>query len=160
MIPCLQKLTDGASRLDVVNDTYKDNSLKSHAIYMRGTGGRLHKVQGNTKLPRDLNTFLRNDHNKTELILYLCDVVLSEMKEDGKTIVFTTGAEVRSVPVRGNNKLHPCNHEEAVTKIFLDVADAAESNIETFLIRTNDTDVLVLAVVYASQRDLNICIMW
>ena len=57
-------------RLDVVNDVYKEDSLKSHVRGIRGTGVRIHKVDNSTKLPRDWKAFLTNDTNKTLLISY------------------------------------------------------------------------------------------
>ena len=49
------------------------------------------------------------------------------------------------------SNLQNCNHEEADTRIFLHLVDAiARSEAGTFLIRTVDTDVVVLSVYAAS----------
>ena len=152
----LRVLLDGASRLDVVNDVHKENSLKSHTRGTRGTGVRIHIINGSTKLQRDWKSFLRNDYNKTKLISYLADEVTTEMRDDENTIIFTTNEEVRSVPERDNTALEPCDQEEADSRMFLHIADAAAQGNTTFMIRTNDTDVVVLSVVYASKKNLDI----
>ena len=143
-------------RLDVVNDVYKEDSLKSHVRGLRGTGGRIHKVDNSTKLPRDWKAFLRNDTNKTLLISYLAQEVTSQMKNEQKTMVFTTGERVLSVPDRDSSTLHPCNQEEADSRIFLHADDAVEAGSSSIIIRTNDTDVVVLAVVYAAKTKVQV----
>ena len=48
-----------------------------------------------------------------------------------------------------------CNHEEADTRIFVHVRDAVEHGAQNVLIRTVDTDVVVIAVVKYS----NLCLI-
>ena len=120
---------------------------------------RLSRITNNTKLPRDWKSFLRSDSNKTLLVSYLAEEVLSAMKDDGKTIVFTIDDKVRSVPERDNSRLQPCNHEEADTRMFLHMNDSAMEDDNapmTFLFITNDTDVVVNSVVAASRSNLQI----
>lgn len=47
--------------------------------------------------------------------------------------------------------LAPCNHEEADTRIILHAAEAVSTGHKRVLIRTVDTDVVVLAVTFALQ---------
>ena len=42
--------------------------------------------------------------------------------------------------------LSPCTHEEADTRMFLHAADAVQQGDRKILLRTVDTDVLLLAV--------------
>lgn len=44
------------------------------------------------------------------------------------------------------NCLGPCNHEEADTRMMLHLADAVYCGYRKILIRTVDTDVVVLAI--------------
>ena len=90
----LRGLLGKVQRLDVVNDVYEEDSLKSHVRGIRGTGGRIHKVDNSTKLPRDWKAFLRYDNNKTLLKSYLAKEVISLLKNDDKTILFTTADSV------------------------------------------------------------------
>ena len=83
-MPYLRNLK--SSRVDVVNDVYKDNSLKSHVRGLRGNGGKIYKVDKNTKLPRDWKAFLRNDENKTLLVSFLANEITSQTQQDNKLI--------------------------------------------------------------------------
>ena len=65
-----------ATRLDVVWDTYKPDSLKESAREKRGKGRR-RKVSDDTKLPGNWMDFLRDPSNKKELFLFLT----SKLKE-------------------------------------------------------------------------------
>ena len=157
-MPYLRNLLKESARVDVVNDVYQDDSLKSHVRGLRGAGVRINKVQGSTKLPRDWNSFLRSDSNKVLLIAYLAEEVISEMKDDGKIIVFTVEDHVKSVPERSNSGLQPCNQEEADSRMFLHINDAAKYGHTSYMIRTKDTDVVVLAVAHASKNNQQIYI--
>ena len=44
------------------------------------------------------------------------------------------------------NNLQPCSHEEADTRIFVHVLDAIEQGHSKVMIRTVDTDVVILAI--------------
>lgn len=74
-------------RVDVVFDQYQYDpaSLKSYTREQRGVGVR-RKVSPTGKLPKDWNTFLRNDTNKTELFSLLADRIYQN--ENG--IVYAT----------------------------------------------------------------------
>ena len=64
---------------------YDPASLKSYTREQRGVGVR-RKVSPTGKLPKDWNTFLRNDTNKTELFSLLADRIYQN--ENG--IVYAT----------------------------------------------------------------------
>ena len=46
------------------------------------------------------------------------------------------------------NILSPCNHEEADTRVILHALDAARKEACKILIRTIDTDIVILAIAY------------
>ena len=133
-----------AARLDIVWDTYNENSLKKSARENRGSGAR-RRVAPSVKVPSNWNSFLRVDDNKTELFKLLAEAVGS-IDMPGKELYSTYGD---SVVTRGAREciegLQPCSHEEADTRIFLHVLQAAKQH-DRIMIRTVDTDVFVLAV--------------
>ena len=51
--------------------------------------------------------------------------------------------------------LAPCTHEEADTRIILHLEDAARKEYKTVLIRTVDTDVVVLAIAAVDHLDIS-----
>ena len=46
------------------------------------------------------------------------------------------------------HSLAPCSHEEADTRIFVHVKDCTQTGHNKIVIRTGDTDVIVLAVAH------------
>ena len=67
--------------------------------------------------------------------------------QHGKELIITTGVTVLSKPlVEDLESLSPCNHEEADTRMILHVNHATHHGHHKIMIRTVDTDVVVLAV--------------
>ena len=87
--------------------------------------------------------FLWVDANKTQLFNYLAQCVITAETE--KLIVTTQGPTVLSDHPVDQSGLSPCTHEEADTRIMVHLADAAQLT-KRVMIRTVDTDVVVLAV--------------
>ena len=56
--------------------------------------------------------------------------------------------------------LQPTNHEEADTRLFLHVADAVYSGHKSVLIRTTDSDVVVIAVQVITHMKNKIDELW
>ena len=137
-------------RLDLVWDEYIDESLKAATRAKRGDGVR-RRVQPSVPIPKNWHQFLCIEENKRELFRYLSSEV-SKVEMPEKEIVVTTGAEVEIYPQR-QTQLAPCNHEEADTRIMLHVAEAATHGHKAIMIRSVDTDVMVLAIYFASKME-------
>lgn len=72
-----------------------------------------------------------------------------------KQIVATSGSGVQCIPpTQDTGNLAPCDHEEADTRMFVHVADAVNKGYNKILIRSVDTDVVVLAVAAAAKLDV------
>ena len=90
--------------------------------------------------------------------IYICQTVSSQWpeKSEERTSVGElqqaiqyqeTGQNVLCTRVnRDGSTLSPCSHKEADTRMFIHVADAANQGFHRILLRTMDTDVVVLAV--------------
>ncbi|KAK3732423.1 hypothetical protein QZH41_018359, partial [Actinostola sp. cb2023] len=143
-IPYVISQLRSAQRIDIAWDTYKDDSLKSGTRDRRGSGAR-RRVALSVKIPPNWKSFLRVNENKTELFRLLAEEVI-DIDAQGKEVYSTYGNEVLSNTARAAlDGLQPCNHEEADSRIFLHVHDAALQH-RRILIRSVDTDVFVLAV--------------
>ena len=145
----------GVSRLDIVWDCYSVSSLKGGCRSRRGAGIR-RRVEANTKIPKNWNDFLKDDKNKEELFVFLAKESMN-VNGDGQ-IVSTCKTEVLTSEERDVSLLAPCDHEEADTRIFLHMADCVQHGHSRFMIRTVDTDVVVLAVAVCSK--LNVSELW
>ena len=72
--------------------------------------------------------------------------------EEGKELYSTCGDRVLTSANRSDlRSLEPCNHEEVDTRLSVHVLDACSSGHRRILIKTNDADVMVLAVSVAEN---------
>ena len=145
--PCITKQLERTKRVDIVWDIYKDDSLKAGTREKRGEGTR-RRVLPSTAIPNDWHSFLRVDENKVELFHFLSEQAALLQVAEGKE-VYTTLEE--KVLHSGSNRqdlsrLEPCIHEEADTRIMLHAKDSAVSGNERIIIRTIDTDIVVLSI--------------
>ena len=150
-IPYIKAQLFHVNRLDIVWDEYLENSLKATTRSKRGSGVR-QRVAADNKLPGNWKEFLRADQNKQDLFKYLTECVTSI--DVDKQVISTYGRQVLStIPIPSNNigRLAPCNHEEADTRMLLHAADATQCGYTKILLRTVDTDVLVLAVAFSGK---------
>ena len=69
---------------------------------------------------------------------------------EGKKIFSTLGASILSSDDTDVGSLAPYSHEEADSRMMIHVSDASFNGHQHIKIRTNDTDVLVLAICIAS----------
>ncbi|KAJ8353418.1 hypothetical protein SKAU_G00209850 [Synaphobranchus kaupii] len=142
-IPYLQKQLQDTKRLDVVWDTYIPDSLKESTREKRGQGVR-RKVSGPTKLPGNWMDFLRDPINKKELFDFLTSRIEEFSWPPTKALHVTSGQAVSSFG--SSSMMNCCNHEEADTRIVVHVQHALEHGAKTVLVRTVDTDVIVILV--------------
>ena len=158
-LPFINKQLKGCRRLDLVWDQYPLHSLKDSTRKKRGQGVR-RKVTLNGLLPNNWATFLRSTENKIELFALLAEHFTMNFNDTGALLVSTYNSTVISsskIFCLDNDTLSPCNHEEADTRMFLHVAHASKQ-FSNILIKTVDTDVVVLAISLFTQ--LNISRLW
>ncbi|KAK3703666.1 hypothetical protein QZH41_002431 [Actinostola sp. cb2023] len=147
-LPYIQAQSRHVDRLDVVWDEYVENSLKATTRGNRGAGVR-RRVAGTNRLPSNWKEFLRVDENKRELFKFLAECISN--LDVQKQIITTYGDQVLCTLPRDTSSLAPCSHEEADTRMMLHVQDAVQHGYEKIMLRTVDTDVLILAVAVLSQ---------
>ena len=152
-LPYITKSLENVQRVDLAWDEYIPNSLKACTREKRGTGARM-RVLPSVIVPRNWQDFLRSDDNKKELFTFLSEQAMTIVIE-GKQIVATHGTKVLcSPPLMVGSALSPCSHEEADTRMMVHVADAVGNGHKSIMIRTADTDVVVLAVAAVATISL------
>ena len=159
LIPFLKSQLVDVERLDVVWDRYLPNSLKQQARMVRGEGSR-RRVLDNTIIPTNWSGFLHNNANKKELFCFLSDKI-TKINVHNKEIYTTHLDKVLSANIAHNelkDEIEPCNHEEADTRMLLHGAHAARHGHRKVVLRTVDTDVLVLAI--AQMNNLQLSELW
>ena len=108
-IPCVVRHLQHVSRLDLVWDSYRADSLKASTREQRGKGVR-RCVVDSAVIPGNWQSFLRVDSNKVELFSYLSTMLAESFQEEGKELVVTDGEQVIGVPQQEDvNSLAPCN---------------------------------------------------
>ena len=150
-IPYVVRQLQHVSRLDLVWDSYRADSLKASTREHRGKGVR-RRVVDLAVIPGNWQSFLRVDSNKVELFSYLSTMLAESFQEERKELVVTDGEKVICVPQQEDvNSLAPCNQEEADHRMMLHVAHAAQHGHHQIQVRTVDTDVVVLAVMVVQK---------
>ena len=107
-------------------------------------------MEASSNLPGNWQEFLRIDANKIELFAFLAKHIARSVIT--KQIIVTSGSDVLCIPPsEDTSSLAPCDHEEADTRIIVHLADAVRKGCKSILVRTVDTDVVVLAVAAAAH---------
>jgi len=140
----------GVRRVDVVWDVYIPNSLKNATREKRGHGERMAVTLG-TRLPkRGWVSFLRESSNKKRLFELLA-TCMGSLSVDGVEFYSTHNSSVVSSSNADRSRFNDCNHEEADTRLLVHLVDAVQQGHRTTIIRTTDSDVLLLAVATVHQ---------
>ena len=69
-------------------------------------------------------------------------------------VISTVDVDVISSTTIDKAGLVPCDHEEADTRIFIYAKHASVNGMKKILIRTADTDVVILAIVFAKKLEV------
>jgi hypothetical protein len=145
---------DGCTRVDVIFDAYKDNSIKTATRQKRS--GKTRKVRrivdsGSVVLPYSWPSFLALEENKINLIQFLSKELLVRANNlpTGSELVIAGGPESdeHAASSVGRDVGHLMStQEEADTRLILHAYDAKHQGYEKIVICCRDTDVLVLAI--------------
>ena len=167
---CMLKGTGDAAIVHWVVDTYPTISIK-HAEHARRDDiiGVLHYSikSGKQPVPNQYKKALRSGPYKEELLSFLLKTWAND--EDGgfatllsnRKVYVTSGKDCFCLAVHGAGAITSTpqvdltsNHEEADTRILLHAKHASSESEAPILLRSPDTDVLVLAVFLCSREQL------
>ena len=101
-------------------------------------------MTGQTKLPGNWPDFLCDPKNKQELFTLISSIIASTAWPSGKQVFITSGTNV--VGTDSCHFMMPCNHEEGDTRILIHLINALEHGSSICLVRTVDTDVVVILI--------------
>ena len=83
-------------------------------------------VKENTPIVKNWSKFLKEDSNKIELFNLIAEKITTN-RYDGKVVIATKGDGIVSLVAVDEENITPCNHEEADTRIFLNVKHLSEA---------------------------------
>ena len=160
----LFKLLSSTSKIVFfVTDRYLENSTKSLERKGRNTSGTIrYEVRRREQAkPKQYDKFLRNPENKLSLIRFLLDDWKKKPPTilQGKEIYATLDDkgyhifEKNGIVIMEDSPDISSEQEEADTKMFLCAKYAPTIGASSVCINTIDTDVLILALYYSSQRN-------
>ena len=156
--PFFAEFANNVTRMDIVFDNYNPDSLKNEEREQRGMGPRI-RVKDSTRTPKKWTLFLKNTENKTELFRLLCKHLQTINDSDGKRQIVCAYDDSASVNSDIDiTSLIPCKQEEADTRMFLHVQHASNHGHTNILIKTVDSDVVVIAV--ALFFELEVSYLW
>ena len=140
------------SSLDIVWGTHRPMSIKGQTRDGRGHGGRL-EVCPNVQIPGNWSEFLRDSTNTVELFKYLSGQVMQRFHSGGDIyITMSNGTTVGHVgPAEDMPTV--CNQEEADTRILLHIIHALNCGFSSILIKTSDSDVIVILIHHLQYFD-------
>ncbi|MGH0147547.1 UNVERIFIED_CONTAM: hypothetical protein FKN15_012345 [Acipenser sinensis] len=109
-------------------------------------------MEPSSAVPQNWHELLRIDDNKMELFSFLATNAAA--MDTNKQVISTHHSGVLCTQPRDVSGLAPCNHEEANTRLILQVEDAVKQGHTKVSIRTVDTTVIILAVTSAQRLDI------
>ena len=144
---------DHAERIDLIFDVYIQASLKAGVRKKRGVAPPM-VVRGITKV-KNWGRFLKNESNKQSLFQYIATYAQSVDISENKQLVVTCRDSVLTNPDSKalNESLSPCDHEEADTRMILHMKQIFDDSASSVILRTVDTDVVVLAIAASAQHE-------
>ena len=74
----IKLLPSGYKRVDIVADTYQENSIKSVERKDRWDASKILVKSAKSKIPRDFASFLLNNDNKTKMIELIFGTIIKE----------------------------------------------------------------------------------
>ena len=156
----VQNLGSSFDRLDLVFDQYFQSSLKEETRKNRGSGSRF-LFTGETTLPKCMgDNFLKNSENKNDLSEFLAQKNI-ELHQGNKilivsfkdTVLYKPSTHAINLP---DTSISECQSEEADQRLIRHTLHClADCQLyERVVIRTIDTDVLILLISYISLLEL------
>ena len=151
----LANFSDTFTRVDVIFDCYNSDSIKKATRQRRSRDIRSIRriISGlDVKLPTSWKSFIALEANKVNLISFLAKVFLEKAATLPSNMEFvvaggTTNEDVFTSHNRSVEHL-VSNHEEADTRIILHARDASSLGYKRIVVRSSDTDVLVLLLYH------------
>ena len=149
----LDRLPKSYDRIDIVVDTYRQNSLKNPERTRRGTTEKVLVQSAKSRLLRNFNDFLKNGENKTRLIEIIEAVIIKRKDEilerlKCNEVLFSRDqvcTRITKFPVESVDSLSS-NQEEADTKLMLHDRDVLVDAVVLVRSPSGDIDINVLFI--------------
>ena len=144
----------GVDIIDFIFDRYLENSIKTQT--RGGSGeGMLISVRKDIPSCEDFKTFMRDSHNKAELFFMMAASV-NQIRNVPTSVIATVYEKMLSNCFDIDfEKIMPCNHKKADTRLILHVFDACRKSYKKLTTACSDTDIAVIALYHFYDLDVN-----
>jgi hypothetical protein len=146
-----------SDRIDVVFDTYQENSIKNCERLARGaeTGHHLQSISAK-QIVRKWRMFLTTIRNKSSLITFLVQEWMKEenrQKLQDKILYVTDGAKCYMMTSQDSKEVPElqCQQEEADGRLLLHAKHAAQDGYQSAIIASEDTDVFIMSLACSDR---------
>ena len=146
----VMELSANFHRIDVICDQYFEKSLKNQTRSERGLGSNVN-FDDLTSFPNDFgDNFLKNSDNKEKLNHFLAEKMITLHANSDKCLVITKGNSIitNTQDMLNDELLKFCPSEEADPRLLRHMIQCVQSGMSTVVVRTVDSDVLVLLLAY------------
>ena len=142
-------------RVDIVQDKYFLKSIKNAMRSTRGSGRGIRVCfEENDLIIDDLEAFIANSENKSDLNSLIAEYAARATTWNwGGEVCVTYGRGVRSTQDGSLDMMQFIDevHEEADNRIVVHINNMLESGIDKILVRTGDTDVIIIILGFMSH---------
>ena len=164
----LSSIPKNFRRVDLVADTYRDISIKSEERENRNSSSKIIIGSIKSKIPKDVEKFLSNNENKTQLI----QLIFRYIQQNFSAVLVKLATEMiflsrdnecfritsRSYVTNRSFDSYPAlvsSQEEADTKVILHSMNLSKKSELGVVLRSlsGDTDITVLAVALIDDRN-------
>ena len=159
-----KSIPQGYKRVDIVADTYRQQSIKDPECMKRGCSERVIVQSAKSRIPRNFSQFLQNGNNKTRLIELVLSTLLQEKDEilhslKSEKIYFSADGKCHYITKHENSVVNELssNQEEADTKICLHAKHALGTENDGHVIIRNhsgnvDINVILLSKINSEEE--------
>ena len=147
----MRNIGPDVTRIDCIFESYSqgDDSLKTGLRIKRGGNlSRRTRVGAKIPIPRGVAwaEFLKISENKKTMFEFFSELICEDFKDETYLVCCTKGDKVLSNQAHDFSSVSPCNQEEADTRMFRHLYQAAEEGHRIAYARTIDSDVVVNAI--------------
>ena len=155
----VKKYGTNYDRIDLVFDRYFEKSVKEGTRSRRGEGSQYLFEGDSTEIPFKMaDTLLKSSENKDKLNEYLATKLLELHQGDQILVVTYKNTALTSQPSCPELDQHfpvrPCEAEEADQRLERHTLNLIHNGYKNILVRTIDTDVLVLLISHIGRVEL------
>ena len=163
----IERFPKNYKRTDIVADTYRENSLKNNERNLRGISDKVMISSSSSKIPRNVQDFLKNGDNKASLIALIKDELVKNSKEilsklSCEVIYFSMDNICVKISERSSCEVSELasNQEEADSKLLLHTKHSIHNNPDHKIVIRSPSGDIDINILFINIFYINTDIIW